>query len=129
MKPQMNTDEHRLNLVTEAVIGSAYRVANTLGCGFLERVYENALSLEMKSAGLSVKQQSPVRVHYRDQIVGEYIADLLVEECVLVELKAVKALDEVHMAQCMNYLRATGLKICLLINFGRPKVQIRHIIN
>ncbi len=121
MKPQMNTDEHRLNLVTEAVIGSAYRVANTLGCGFLERVYENALSLEMKSAGLSVKQQSPVRVHYRDQIGGEYIADLLVEECVLVELKAVKALDEVHMA--------TGLKICVLINFGRPKVQIRRIIN
>jgi GxxExxY protein len=88
----MNTDKHRteLNGVTETIIGCAYTVLNTLGCGFLEKVYENALVLEMRRAGLNVRQQVPFDVRYRGELVGQYVADLLVEDSVLVELKAVK---------------------------------------
>jgi len=129
MEPQIDTDEHRLNAVTERVIGCAYTVANTLGHGFLEKVYENALALEMRKAGLMVEQQRCLCVTYDGQVVGDYVADLLVEGCVLVELKAIKKFDDVHMAQCLNYLKATGLRLCLLINFGALRVQIKRIIN
>jgi len=105
-------------LVTEKIIGSAYAVANTLGCGFLEKVYENALAHDLRKAGFAVTQQAGVDVFYDGIKVGEYVADLLVDNEILVELKAVKALDNIHFAQCMNYLKATGLHVCLLINFG-----------
>jgi GxxExxY protein len=84
---------------------------------------------ELRKAGLAVQQQYPINVLYDGVLVGEYIADALVEGSVLVELKAVKELDDVHMAQCMNYLKATGLAICLLINFGKPRADIKRIIN
>src|SRR6185369_17253877 len=100
--------------ITEKVIGCAYTVANALGTGFLEKVYENALAHEIRKNGLDVNQQSAISVLYDGIVVGEYVSDLLVENEILVELKAVKALDNIHMAQCMNYLRATGLKVCLL---------------
>ncbi len=127
IKPQMNTDEHRLNRITEKIIGCAYMVSNELGCGFLEKVYENALAHELRKAGIRVNQQHSIHVSYDNVIVDEYVADLLVEECVLVELKAAKALDEIHLAQCLNYLKATGLNICLLLNFGKPRVEIKRI--
>ena len=129
MEPQMNANKRRLNEITEKVIGCAYEVANRLGCGFLEHVYQNSMFVELTHAGLKARPQSSITVHYRDAVVGEYFADLLVEDEVLVELKAVKALDEIHMAQCLNYLKATGLKICILINFGQPKIEIRRIVN
>jgi GxxExxY protein len=116
-----------LNPITEKIIGCAYTVGSTLGVGFLEKVYENALAHELRKAGLKVGQQQPIRVRYDDIIVGEYVADLLVEDCVLVELKAVQNLDSVHMAQCINYLKATGLRLCLLINFGTRRVGIKRI--
>jgi GxxExxY protein len=125
----MNADENRLNEITERVIGCAYVVANTLGTGFVEKVYENSLAYELRKAGVTVEQQRAIKVHYDGVIVGDFVADLLVQEVVLVELKAVKALDDVHIAQCLNYLKATKLKVCLLINFGTPKVQIRRIVN
>ncbi len=127
----MNTDEHRLelNALTEKIIGCAYQVSNILGCGFLEKVYENALAIELRKSGLIVAQQHEIEVRYREHIVGEYTADLLVEHKVLVELKVAKALDDIHMAQCLNYLKATGLNICLLMNFGKPKLEIKRIIN
>jgi GxxExxY protein len=100
-----------------------------LGCGFLEKLYENALRVELTKRGLSVRQQHPVSVTYDGEIIGEYFADLLVEGSVVVELKAGKELDEIHLAQCLNYLKATGLKVCLLINFGKPRVEIRRIVN
>ena len=125
----MDTDEHRLNPVSEAVIGCAFRVSNTLGVGFLEKVYENALAIEIRKAGLLAEQQKALQVRYDGQVVGEYVADLLVEHEVLVELKAVKALDDVHVAQCLNYLKAAGLRLCLLLNFGHPRVQVRRIRN
>lgn len=124
----MNADERRLNEVTEKIIGCAYGVANGLGCGFLEKVYENAMRIELQRAGLTATQQHPIPVMWRGELVGDYYADLLVEESVIVELKAVKAFDDVHMAQCLNYLKATGLRICLLINFGRPQVEVKRIV-
>ena len=124
----MNTDKHRSDLSAK-VIGCAYTVANTLGCGFLEKVYENALAYELRKAGLSVEQQKPIQVRYQEIVVGDYVVDLLVEDSVLVELKVVKQFDEVHLAQCLNYLRASGLRVCLLINFGAPKLQIKRVIN
>jgi len=114
----MAADGRRLNALTERIIRCAFRVSNTLGSGFLEKVYENALTVEMDGEGLSVQQQHPVKVSYRGEVVGDYFADLLVEDSIIVELKAVKMLDEIHMAQCLNYLKATGLKLCLLLNFA-----------
>jgi GxxExxY protein len=116
-----------LNDTTEKIIGCSFNVINSLGNGFLEKVYENSLSLELRQTGLKVVQQKPIQVEYRKQIVGEYIADLLVEDEILVELKAVQSLEEVHFAQCLNYLKATGFPICMLLNFGRPELQFRRI--
>ena len=126
----MKMDEGDVRLwapVTERIIGCAFRVANALGHGFIEKVYENALAHEMRKSGLGVVQQRGIVVFYDDVIVGEYTADLLVEDQVIVELKAVGALSDVHVPQCRNYLRATGKPLCLLINFGQPKVEIRRI--
>jgi GxxExxY protein len=115
------------NTLTERVIGCAFQVSNALGCGFLERVYENALAHEIHKAGLLVQQQVPIKVTYDGVTVGDYTADLVVEGRVMLELKAVSALDEIHTAQCINYLKATGLRLCLLINFGKPRIEIRRI--
>lgn len=126
----MKVDERyaSTNTITQTIIGCAYTVSNTLGAGFLEKVYENALAYELHKAGLAVRQQHPVKVRYDGVIVGDYIADLLVEGCVLVELKAARSLDDIHTAQCLNYLKATGLTICLLISFGKPRVEIKRIV-
>jgi GxxExxY protein len=126
--PRMNADIDRINEMTEKIIGCAYTVWNTLGYGFLEKVYENAMRIELTDRGLSVFQQHPAAVFYRGQNVGEYFSDLLVEDKVVVELKSAKALDEAHVTQCLNYLKATGLKICLLLNFGSSKVEIKRIV-
>jgi GxxExxY protein len=115
------------NQITEKAIGCAFKVSNTLGCGFLEKVYENAMVIEIRKAGLVVNQSFPMQVLYDGAVVGIYEADILVENSLLIELKVVKNLDEVHVAQCLNYLRATGLSLCLLINFYRPKIEIRRI--
>jgi len=116
------------NEITEKIIGCAFRVINSLGAGFLEKVYENALFHELKKENLFVQQQHPIEVKYDGIVVGEYTVDLLVENEILVELKAVKELDKVHEAQCINYLKATGFRICLLINFGKPKIEINRIM-
>ncbi|HTL30373.1 MAG TPA: GxxExxY protein [Tepidisphaeraceae bacterium] len=117
----MNTDEHRWNALTERIIACVYAVSNELGCGFFESVYENAMIIALERAGLSVQQQARFKVFYQGVEVGEYIADLVVEGIVLLELKAVKGLDEIHTAQCLNLLRATNLPICLLVNFAQAQ--------
>ncbi len=119
----MQSDE-----LTEIIIGCAYTVANTLGNGFLEKVYENALAHELRKRGLRIEQQKLMPVYYDQVVVGEYFADLLVEGSVIVELKTTRHIEDIHQAQCINYLKATGLTICLLINFGPPKVQIKRIV-
>jgi GxxExxY protein len=119
-------DEARLNEITQQIIGAAFKVSNALGCGFLEKVYENALAHELRKSGLMVAQQHPIPVYYDAVLVGDFYADLLVEGEVLVELKAVKAFDPVHEAQCLNYLKGTGLHLCLLMNFGKPRVEVKR---
>ena len=118
----------KVDEITEKIIGCAFAVSNTLGAGFLEKVYENAIVHEMRKANLRVEQQFSMQVVYDGTVIGDYVADVLVEDTVLVELKAVKGLDDIHMAQCLNYLRATGLHICLLLNFGKPKLEIKRIV-
>ena len=124
----MNADRRSLNRITEKIIGCAHKVANVLGSGFLEKVYENALAIELTNAGLFVERQKPIAVTYDGQIVGDYLADLLGENSVLVEMKAVKSLDEIHMAQCLNYLKAANPTLCLLINFGKPKIEVKRLV-
>ena len=133
----MNTDAHRWNgaeagswehdALTESVLGCAFKVAKALGPGFLEKVYENALAHELRISGLTAEQQVPVQVLYDGVVVGSYVADLLVNAHLLLELKACKALEDAHLAQCLNYLKATGLHTCLLLNFGTPRLQIKRI--
>jgi len=118
----------RTNHTTERIIACVYRVSNALGSGFAEKVYENALAIELRRDGLELQQRHPVRVFYTDQPVGDFMTDLLVENSIVAELKAVKALDDIHAAQCLNYLKATKLKICLLVNLGRPRVELRRIV-
>ena len=124
----MNTDEMKFGRLSEQIIGFAITVANTLGSGFVEKVYENALAHDLRKSGLLVEQQYGVVVRYDGVIVGDYSADLLVERSVLVELKAVRTLDAVHSAQGLNYLKATGLQLCLLINFGNPRLEIKRLV-
>jgi GxxExxY protein len=125
----MHADSARLNDLSGRVIGCAFTVLNTPGAGFLEKVYQNALANEIRAAGLAVARQYGVRVHYNDEVAGEYFADLLVEDVLLVELKTVKALDDAHRMQCTNYLKATGLRLCLLLNFGKPRLEIKRVVH
>jgi GxxExxY protein len=97
--------------------------------GFLEKAYENALAHDMREAGLSAEQQKSIAVYYNGIVVEVYVADLAVEEMVVIELKASKTLDAAHTAQCINYLKATGLHLCLLLNFGRPRLEIHSIVH
>jgi GxxExxY protein len=115
--------------MTEKIIGCAYKVSNCLGPGFLEKVYENAMCHEIGKTSLKFSQQQPINVIYDGLVVGEYYADLLVENEIVVELKAVKQLDASHFSQCMNYLKASGKTVGLLINFGSAKVEIRRVVN
>src|SRR5438552_173687 len=128
MEPQMNADERRLilNGISEKIIGAAFTVANALGCGFLEKVYENALFHELRKQGLRVEQQKAIKVIYDGVVVGDYTADLLVEESVIVEIKVAKAFDDIHSAQCLNYLRATELRMGILLNFGTAKIGVKR---
>lgn len=114
--------------LTDKIIGAAMRVSNTLGCGFLEKVYENAMVMELEHRGLQVAQQVPIRVAYRGRTVGDYQADLIVERTVLVEVKATLEHHDVFIAQTLNYLRATQLPVGLLMNFGRPRLRWKRLV-
>ena len=131
LQPQMDADERRrmLNAVTEAVIGAAYQVSNELGSGFLEKVYENALAHELRKRGHQAQQQLLISVRYDNIVVGQYVADLVVDDEILVEIKAIKCFEDIHLAQCLNYLKATGKPVCLLLNFAKPKVEIKRVVN
>jgi GxxExxY protein len=111
--------------LTGQIIQCAYKVHNTLGFGFLENVYQNALLIELTQSGLKAVKETPIRVSYEGQKVGEYVADILVEEQIILELKSVKELHPAHEAQLVNYLKATGLEVGLLINFGE-RVEIKR---
>lgn len=124
----MNTDEHQFDLLTERVLGAVFEVSNTLGAGFLEKVYQRALLRELGFLGIRATAEAPFTISYKGHPVGEYFADILVENVLVVELKCVERLAGEHTAQCLNYLRASGLTICLLVNFQKPKVEWKRIV-
>ncbi len=114
--------------VTETIIGCAYRVYNKMGFGFLESVYEKCLLIELHKAGLDTEPQKPITVHYEDQVVGEFVADILVNGNIILELKSVRRIVKAQEVQRVNYLVATGKPVGLLINFGETKVEVRRKI-
>lgn len=112
--------------LTGKIIGCAFDVSNELGAGFLESVYENAMVIALSDTGIPVRAQAPIGVRFRGRPVGDFYADLLVDEKVIVELKAIPSLTPQNEAQIINYLNATGIPVGLLINFGNPKLQYRR---
>ena len=125
----MNADEHAfLESLTERVLSAIFEVSNTLGAGFLEKVYERALLRELALRGISATAQASFAVVYKGQSVGEYLADILVEDVLVVEWKCVERLAHEHTAPCLNYLRASRRKVCLLVNFQKPKVEWKRIV-
>jgi GxxExxY protein len=125
----MNADERGFDSLTESVLGAVFEVSNTLGAGFLEKVYERALLKELDLRSIRAAAQASFAVTYKGHSVGEYYADILVEDVLVVELKCVERLANEHTAQCLNYLRASGISVCLLVNFQKPKVEWKRIVH
>ena len=125
----MNTDNFKHSDITEKIIKAFYKVYNTLGYGFLEKVYQNSLFIELVAMGLLVNKQEQIKVYYEEKEVGEYYADLIVEGSVIVELKAAEALCEEHEFQLINYLKATEIEVGLLLNFGKKPEFKRKVFS
>ena len=123
----MNADS--FDSLTERVLGAVFEVSNTLGAGFLEKVYERALLTELGLRGIRATAQASFAVTYKRHYVGEYFADLLVEDVLVIELKCAERLASQHTAQCLNYLRASGQALCLLVHFQNPKVEWKRIVH
>jgi len=117
-----------INDITYKINGAVYEVNKVLGVGFLEKVYEKALLIELRGIGLKAECQVPIKVDYKGQVVGEYFADIVVEDKIILELKAVDSLQKIHEAQILNYLNATKYNIGLLINFRYPKAEIKRFV-
>ncbi len=117
-----------VNQLTQRVIGCAMRVSNTLGVGFLEKVYENALIVELHLQGIECEQQHSLQVFYENVVVGEFICDIVVQNRLILELKACRAIEDAHQAQLLNYLRATGTRVGLLLNFGTSRLGIKRMV-
>ena len=123
-------EEYLHKELTSKVINAFYKVYNSLGYGFLEKVYENAMRIELLKMGISVEQQKNIKVYYESEMVGDYFADLMVNELVIVELKAAENICEEHEAQLLNYLKATDIEVGLLLNFGKtPEVRRKIFMN
>jgi GxxExxY protein len=118
----------RLDAISWVIIGAAQKVSSVLGQGFLEKVYENSMLVELARRGYRVTQQKPVQVSYEGAIVGNYVPDLIVDDAIVVEVKAVTCLEPMHRQQCSNYLRATGYRVCLLLNFGQRRLEVKRIV-
>jgi GxxExxY protein len=116
------------NDITYAINGAVFEVNRILGPGFLEKVYENALLVELKRRGLKAESQVPIKVIYKDNVVGEYISSIFVEDKVIVELKTVELLEKIHEAQLLNYLKATGIRVGILVNFKHPRAEIKRMV-
>jgi len=126
----MNTDKTGYcNSLTERVLAAVFEVSSTLGAGFLEKVYERALLHELTLRGIRSTAQTSLAVAYKGHPVGEYFADILVEDLLVIEVKCVDRLSPSHTAQCLNYLRASGLRLCLLVNFQSPKVEWKRVLH
>lgn len=127
----MGTETKRMlyEELTEEILAACFEVSNELGSGFLESVYEKALLIALRDKGIAAKPQIPLNVVFRGETVGDFLADILVEGKIILELKAVKTLLPEHQAQVVNYLKATGIEVGLLINFGNPRVEYRRLYN
>ncbi len=125
----INTDNYKYTEITEKIIAAFYKVYNTLGYGFLEKVYENALFIELVSMGFSVEKQKQIMVYYEGDEVGQYFADLCVDNCVIIELKATEILCKEHEYQLVNYLKATEIEVGLLLNFGKKPEFKRRVFS
>ena len=112
--------------IPEQIIGCAYRVYNTMGFGFLESVYEKCMMIELARAGRQASAQQPITVHYEGEVVGEFVADLVVENQIIVELKSVRRIVQAHEIQLVNYLVATGVDVGLILNFAEQKVEVKR---
>lgn len=110
------------------IFAAAIQVWKTLGYGFLEKVYENALAIELRGRGMVCEQQKPLKVHYSGYIVGDYMADIVVDGKIILELKSARAIDDAHIAQTLNYLKATGLRLGLILNFGPERMESKRMI-
>ncbi len=112
--------------MTEKIIGCAYRVYNKMGFGFLESVYEKCMLIELRKAGLNAESQKPITVYYEEEIVGEFVADIIVNDTIILELKSVRQIINVHEVQLVNYLVATRKPVGLILNFGESKVDVKR---
>jgi GxxExxY protein len=121
-------EKNDINELTYQIRGAIFEVNKVLGHGFLEKVYENALMIELPKRGLNAESQVPIEVKYKGEIIGEYFADIVVEDQVILELKAIDSLQKIHEAQLLNYLKATGYKMGLLVNFTYPKAEIKRFV-
>jgi len=110
------------------IVGAAIRVWKTLGYGFLEKVYENALVIELRKRDFRVEQQKPVKVRYEDQIVGDYVADIVVNDAILLEMKSAQLIADEHVAQTLNYLKATGIRLGIILNFGPERMEHKRLV-
>ena len=124
-----HADQRRFNDLTGKIIGLSYNVANTLGRGFVEQVYRNALGTELKRQSIEVEVEWPINVYYKGDLVGHFRADLFVERALLIEVKACSQITNIHLAQCLNYLKASNLRLCQVINFSPTGVQPRRVVN
>lgn len=125
----INADNYKYSEITEQIIEAFYKVYNTLGYGFLEKVYENALFIDLVAMGLFVEKQKQIKVYYKDKEVGEYFADLVVDRCVIVELKTAETLCKEHELQLINYLKATEIEVGLLLNYGKKPEFKRKVFS
>ncbi len=123
-----NSNDHKYDTLTETILAAVFEVANVLGPGFLETIYRRALLKELKLRGLHATAEAPFPVVYKQQLIGNYFADILVEDTIILELKCVDRFRDDHTAQCINYLKASGLHLCLLINFQKSRVEWRRIV-
>ena len=126
---KMDAHRYKYSDLTEKIIGCAFEVQNGLGCGFLEKVYHKALAYELKQKGFKIDINKGIKIFYKEEEMGLYIPDFIIEDKIIVELKTVEFLTKVHMAQVINYLKATGYKVGLIFNFNRPRLEYKRIVN
>lgn len=124
----MNEGKYLYEDLTYKIIGAAMEVHSELGYGYLEKVYENSLMVLFRKKNINADQQKPITVHFKNEVVGEYFADILVENKIILELKSVEKLNNAHIAQTLNYLKATGMRLALLINFGKEKLEHKRLV-
>ena len=126
----MDTNENEILYkdLSYKIVGLAMRVHSKLGNGFLEKVYENALMVLFRREGIEAKQQAPITVYFEEEVVGNYYADILVENRVILEIKSVEKIIDAHIAQTLNYLKATSLRLAIILNFSREKLEYKRIV-